>query len=116
MAPRALHPPIWLLGFGLWPLGVNLALLLITMPQLLAAQHTSESRIAGITAMALAPGFVSFLMAPLRLVRRDRSQGGARRARVLARRGECRLGWTGGRLALILRAYRTGVAQAAAAS
>jgi PAT family beta-lactamase induction signal transducer AmpG len=35
------------------------------MPQLLAAQHTPESRIAGITAMALAPGFVSFLMAPL---------------------------------------------------
>jgi len=63
--PRAPHPPIWLLGFGLWPLGVNGALLLITMPQLLAAEHAPESRIAGITAMALAPGFVSFLMAPL---------------------------------------------------
>ena len=61
-APR---PPIWLLGFGLWPLGVNGALLLITMPQLLAAQHTPEDRVAAITAMALAPGFVSFLMAPL---------------------------------------------------
>jgi len=35
------------------------------MPQLLAAQHASETRIAAITAMALAPGFVSFLMAPL---------------------------------------------------
>jgi PAT family beta-lactamase induction signal transducer AmpG len=44
---------------------VNGALLLITMPQLLAAEHTPENRIAGITAMALAPGFVSFLMAPL---------------------------------------------------
>jgi PAT family beta-lactamase induction signal transducer AmpG len=65
MVQRAPHPPIWLLGFGLWPLGVNGALLLITMPQLLAAQHTAESRIAGITAMALAPGFMSFLMAPL---------------------------------------------------
>jgi MFS transporter, PAT family, beta-lactamase induction signal transducer AmpG len=65
MTPRAPHPPIWLLGFGLWPLGVNGALLLITMPQLLAAQHTPENRIAAITAMALAPGFVSFLMAPL---------------------------------------------------
>jgi len=59
------HPPIWLLGFGLWPLGVNGALLLISMPQLLAAQHTPETRIAAITAMALLPGFVSFLMAPL---------------------------------------------------
>jgi PAT family beta-lactamase induction signal transducer AmpG len=65
MTPRAAHPPIWLLGFGLWPLGVNGALLLITMPQLLAAQHAPETRIAAITAMALAPGFVSFLMAPL---------------------------------------------------
>jgi len=35
------------------------------MPQLLAAQHAPESRIASITAMALAPGFVSFLMGPL---------------------------------------------------
>lgn len=65
MVRRAQHPPIWLLGFGLWPLGVNGALLLITMPQLLAAQHAPESRVAGITAMALAPGFVSFLLGPL---------------------------------------------------
>jgi len=65
MSPRAPHPPVWLLGFGLWPLGVNGALLLFTMPQLLAAQHAPEAKIAAITAMALAPGFVSFLMAPL---------------------------------------------------
>jgi PAT family beta-lactamase induction signal transducer AmpG len=58
-------PPVWLLGFGLWPLGVNGALMLITMPQLLTAQHAPETRIAAITAMALAPGWVSFLMAPL---------------------------------------------------
>ncbi len=65
MTPHSPHPPIWLLGLGLWPLGVNGALLLITMPQLLAAQHAPASRIAAITAMALAPGFVSFVMAPL---------------------------------------------------
>jgi PAT family beta-lactamase induction signal transducer AmpG len=65
MTPRASPPPVWLLGFGLWPLGVNGALLLITMPQLLAAQHTPPGRIAAITSMALAPGFVSFLLAPL---------------------------------------------------
>ena len=63
--PRAPQPPLWLLGFGLWPLGVNGALLLITMPQLLAAEHAPEARIAAITAMALAPGFLSFLLAPL---------------------------------------------------
>ena len=44
---------------------MNGALLLITMPQLLAAQHLPATRIAAITAMALAPGFVSFLLAPL---------------------------------------------------
>jgi PAT family beta-lactamase induction signal transducer AmpG len=44
---------------------VNGALLLITMPQLLAAEHTPAGRIAAITSMALAPGFVSFLLAPL---------------------------------------------------
>jgi PAT family beta-lactamase induction signal transducer AmpG len=65
MLARTPHPPIWLLGLGFWPLGVNGALLLITMPQLLAAQHAPASRIASITAMALAPGFVSFLLAPL---------------------------------------------------
>ena len=65
MSTSRAHPPLWLLGFGLWPLGVNGALLLITMPQLLAAQHLPEARIAAITAMALAPGFVSFLLAPL---------------------------------------------------
>jgi len=65
MPPRTAHPPIWLLGLGFWPLGVNGALLLITMPQLLSAQHAPADRIAGITAMALAPGFVSFLLAPL---------------------------------------------------
>ena len=65
MTARASHPPIWLLGFGLWPLGVNGALMLITMPQLLAAEHAPPGRIAAITALALAPGFVSFLMAPL---------------------------------------------------
>jgi len=63
--PRSPHPPIWLLGLGLWPLGVNGALLLITMPQLLAAEHTPAGRIAAITSMALAPGFISFLLAPL---------------------------------------------------
>ena len=65
MHSRTKVPPIWMLGFGLWPLGVNGAILLITMPQLLAAEQAPESRIAAITSMALAPGFVSFLMAPL---------------------------------------------------
>ncbi|MEJ0064911.1 MAG: hypothetical protein WDM85_05325 [Caulobacteraceae bacterium] len=44
---------------------MNGALMLITMPQLLAAQHAPEARIATITAMALAPGWISFVLAPL---------------------------------------------------
>ena len=74
MGSRSKRHRIWLLGFGLWPLGVNGALLLITMPQLLAAEHAPAVRIAAITSMALAPGFLSFLMAPLvdwRLSRRS---------------------------------------------
>jgi PAT family beta-lactamase induction signal transducer AmpG len=65
MTARAPLPPLWLLGFGTWPVGVSGGLLLITMPQLLAAQHTPENRIAAITAMALIAGFLSFLAAPL---------------------------------------------------
>ncbi|MDE2356102.1 MAG: hypothetical protein KGL69_05045 [Alphaproteobacteria bacterium] len=65
MSARETPPPIWLLGLGMWPLGVNAALLLITMPQVLAAAHTPPARIAAITSMALAPGFISFLLAPL---------------------------------------------------
>jgi hypothetical protein len=61
MSPTAKLPPVWLLGFGLWPLGVNGALLLFTMPQLLAAEHAPEARIAAITSMAVTPGFLSFL-------------------------------------------------------
>ncbi len=58
-------PAIPWLGLGLWPLGINGALLLITMPQILASQGTSPERVAEITSMALAPGFLSFLLAPL---------------------------------------------------
>ena len=64
----ALHrslPPVWLLGFGFLPLGVNGSIMLITLPQLLAADHVPEVQIAAITSLALAPGFFSFLLAPL---------------------------------------------------
>ena len=53
------------MGFGFLPLGVNGSIMLITLPQLLAADHVPEVRIAAITSLALAPGFFSFLLAPL---------------------------------------------------
>jgi PAT family beta-lactamase induction signal transducer AmpG len=58
-------PPVWLMGFGQVPLGAAGALTLITTPQLLAANHVPEPQIAGVTAIALIPGFAAFLLAPL---------------------------------------------------
>lgn len=58
-------PPVWLLGMGFLPLGAFGALMLITVPALLAAEHVPEPHIASVTAIALLPGFVSFVLAPL---------------------------------------------------
>ncbi len=58
-------PPIWLMGMGFFPLGASGSVGLITVPQLLAANHVPEQRIASITAIYLIPGFVGFLLAPL---------------------------------------------------
>jgi len=65
MATSRKLPPIWLLGFGFFPLGVFGNLMLVTVPQLLAANHVPEPRIAGITAFGLMPGFLSFALMPL---------------------------------------------------
>ncbi len=62
--PRAL-PPVWLMGFGFLPLGASGAVMLITIPQLLAANHVPEQQIAGVTAIGLLPGFCSFILAPV---------------------------------------------------
>ena len=58
-------PPAWLLGFGFWPLGAFGAVQLLTVPQLLAADHVSEPQIAAVTAISLLPGFGVFLLAPI---------------------------------------------------
>jgi PAT family beta-lactamase induction signal transducer AmpG len=71
MAARRL-PPIWLLGLAQAPLGVNGAVALLVTPQLLAARHVPEPRIAEITALALVPGFCSFVLAPILDVRLSR--------------------------------------------
>jgi PAT family beta-lactamase induction signal transducer AmpG len=59
------RPPIWLMGLGQLPLGATGAITLITVPQLLAANHVPEPAIAGVTSIALIPGFAAFLLAPL---------------------------------------------------
>ena len=53
------------MGFGFLPLGASGSVMLITVPQLLAANHVPEQQIASVTAIALIPGFASFLLAPL---------------------------------------------------
>ena len=65
-------PPIWLLGLSQAPLGVNGAVTLLVVPQLLAARHVPEPQIAEITALALVPGFCAFLLAPILDVRLSR--------------------------------------------
>ena len=65
MAVERPLPPVWLMGFGFLPLGASGSIMLITVPQLLAANHVPEPQIASVTAIALFPGFSSFLLAPL---------------------------------------------------
>jgi MFS transporter, PAT family, beta-lactamase induction signal transducer AmpG len=65
MAAIRPRPPVWLMGLGFIPLGVNGTILLITVPQLLAANHVPEQQIASITAIGLFPSFGSFILSPL---------------------------------------------------
>ena len=58
-------PPTWLMGLGFLPQGVNGAILLVTVPQLLAANHVPEIHIATITATGLLPNVGSFILGPL---------------------------------------------------
>ncbi len=63
-ASRPLPPP-YIMGLGFLPLGIFGAVLLITAPQLLAANHVPEKEIASITAIGMSPTFLGFLFSPL---------------------------------------------------
>jgi MFS transporter, PAT family, beta-lactamase induction signal transducer AmpG len=58
-------PPVWMMGLGFLPLGVSGAILLFTVPELLAANHVPEQHIASVTAIGLFPTFGSFILSPL---------------------------------------------------
>ena len=58
-------PPVWLLGLGYIPNGVIGGILLIAMPQLLAADRVPEPVIANIEALGLIAFVISFGIAPL---------------------------------------------------
>jgi PAT family beta-lactamase induction signal transducer AmpG len=66
------------MGAGFLPLGVFGSVMVVTVPQLLSADHVPEQQIAMITAIGIAPGFISLALAPLldwRLPRRTYAIG-----------------------------------------
>lgn len=58
-------PPVWLMGLSNSSLGLYSGIVFFAVPQLLAARHVSEGRIAGITAAALSPYFWSVFFGPM---------------------------------------------------
>jgi PAT family beta-lactamase induction signal transducer AmpG len=67
-----LEVPIALMGIANLPFGLYGAVVLITVPQLLAAEHVAQPLIASITAAAMVPTFCGFLLAPILDVRFSR--------------------------------------------
>ncbi|MDE2560634.1 MAG: MFS transporter [Sphingomonadales bacterium] len=84
--PSGRLAPIWLMGLANAVLGLNGALLLVTIPQLLAARGVPETEISTVTAIGLIPAFAVVLIAPVLDVR-------------LTRRAYC---WIFGPLAAVL--------------
>lgn len=72
MTKIAAKAPIWLLGLSNLPFGLGGAVVLINVPQLLAARGVPQATIAGVTAFALIPSFLVFLFAPILDVRFSR--------------------------------------------
>ena len=58
-------PPIWLMGLSNATLGFSNGIILFVLPQLMAAQHVPEARVATITAIGSSPGFWFVLFSPI---------------------------------------------------
>lgn len=65
-------PPVWLMGLSNATLGLVTGFAFFVIPQLLAAERTSEWKIAAITAMAMSPNFWAVLFSPMLDVRFSR--------------------------------------------
>jgi PAT family beta-lactamase induction signal transducer AmpG len=65
-------PPVWLMGMTNMVLGTSGAVSLLVTPQLLAAAHVPEPRIAAITGLSLAAGWISVPFSPILDVRFSR--------------------------------------------
>jgi PAT family beta-lactamase induction signal transducer AmpG len=58
-------PPVWLMGFCNFIQGANGAVMLIAVPQLLAATGVPEARISLVVAIGLLPSVTSFVVSPI---------------------------------------------------
>jgi PAT family beta-lactamase induction signal transducer AmpG len=65
-------PPIWMMGISNSSFGLYGGLAFFAIPQILAAHHVAEARIAGITAAALSPNFWAVVFGPMLDVRFSR--------------------------------------------
>lgn len=65
-------PPVWLMGLSNATLGFGTGITLFVVPQLMAAAHVPESKIASITAIATSPNFWFVLFSPILDVRFSR--------------------------------------------
>lgn len=65
-------PPVWLMGPSNVTLGFSTGITLFVIPQLMAAVHVPESKIASITAIATSPNFWLVLLSPILDVRFNR--------------------------------------------
>jgi PAT family beta-lactamase induction signal transducer AmpG len=65
-------PPVWLMGMCNATMGFSNGIVLFALPQLLAAGHVPESKIATITAIAFSPNFWCVFFAPILDVRFSR--------------------------------------------
>ena len=65
-------PPVWLMGLSDSTIGLTTGIVVFVVPQLLAARHVSEARIASITALAYSANFWAVVFAPILDVRFSR--------------------------------------------
>ena len=70
--PKPRIAPVWLIGLSLSPFGFYTGILFYAIPQLLAARHVPEERIANLSGLLMAPYALSFLIAPILDVRFSR--------------------------------------------
>jgi MFS transporter, PAT family, beta-lactamase induction signal transducer AmpG len=76
--------PVWLMGLTNGVFGMYGGILVISVPQLLSAQHVPEATIASMTAVMLSPGVWTFIVSPVLDVRFSRRWYSAFTAAVAA--------------------------------